>query len=214
MSDPPWTGLLWIAVAACVAPASAAHAQERSTEASLVFHVFDEQPVWEGTAEANVELEAPPELTLCRQGRVVPLDGRREVHMGCWPVSPTGHARLDVPAGPAFLAAHRGGEITWLAGLPIELHDHMLLRVHFEDRMPIRIAGWIGGAVGIVAGVICLVLSVTVAATRDPMTGSSLANVPLEVTGAALGVTGVALGVALVSWGDSIELSTEAAHDD
>jgi hypothetical protein len=186
-----------------VASASTARAQERSTEESIARHVFDEgTPLWEADAEARVRLDAPAASIVCRQGRVVPRDGFREVHMGCWPATDalTVERALTVPSGAAYLAIRHGAgaDLSWIGGGPVTLLDAHTLRLEVDDHESARVAGWVVLATGL-AG--CIAGLVIAAATAHP---PELAWV---VTGlASLGV-GLSVGIPLAAWGDGVRVS-------
>ena len=178
--------------------ASVAHAQEHATEQSGLRHVFDETPVWETDVDLEtITLEAPSNLTLCRQGRIVSVGGQREAHMGCWPVTSDGVSALRVPLGPGFLAVRRGTDLTFVGGGATVIHAADRLHVTFDDRMTIRIAGWITAAVGVVASAALLIASVVGTGTRTE----------LAISGAAIAGAGLVVGIALACVNDGIELT-------
>lgn len=189
---------------------SPVRAQERATEQSSLVHVFDETPVWETDADLiEVPLEAPAELTICRQGRIVTTGSGREAHMGCWPRDGSGRSVLRVPSGTAYLAVHRAVEdLSWIGDGAVELHEGSSLHVRFDDHLPIRIAGWIFGGVALVGAIVCLALSAVV----GPIAGTvRYTDVPLAVSGGVLAGLMLVVGIPLVAWGDSTTLVDEAS---
>jgi hypothetical protein len=176
---------------------SFALAQERSSEESIARHVFDETPEWEAAAVAQVPLAAPHGTTVCRQGRVVPHSGYRDVHMGCWPAQE--HAVLTVPDGVAYLAIRHGAgvDLSWIGGGPFELHDGHTLRIEIDDHETARIAGWVVGAVGVATGIVGLLLATLLAPPGRVDTS-------LAIVGVVGWVVGLGVGIPLVAWGDGV----------
>jgi hypothetical protein len=173
-------------------------AQERATEASSLTHVYDDVAQWESdVATIPIRLEAPADLVVCRQGRIVSIGSERHAHMGCWPPPAHGVSLLDVPPGPAFIGVRHGLDLVWIGDGPVELHGADVLRVSVDDRLPIRIVGWVTAAVSLVAGAILFGVSFT--------TGRN--QTAVAITGVAIAVVGMAVGFGLTAVGDGFRLT-------
>jgi hypothetical protein len=183
-------------------------AQERPTEDSQLRHVYDDSPVWESTAApiVGVVLEMPSGLSICRQGRISILASGRIAHMGCWPDAYEGRSVLDVPTGPAFLALHRGVEdLSWIGDGAIPLRSGSRLRLTIEDRLPIRVVGWVVGIGALVAAIVCFIVSGSNGPV-DRITGTRGSDPVTLVAGSALAALAFAVGIPLVAWGDSVSI--------
>ncbi|HTJ81697.1 MAG TPA: hypothetical protein VL400_08220 [Polyangiaceae bacterium] len=160
-----------------LATSASARAQERTSEHYEVRHVYDEgEPLWEADADAWVELVAPGDLTVCRQGRVVVSGGgAREAHMGCWPRSTP--SRLRVPSGPGYVGVRRGLEIAWLGDGAITLGDGVRLEIRVDDRLPFRIFGWsLAGASLVTAAALAIALAVNAIRGWEPILAMAAAG--------------------------------------
>lgn len=190
-------GLALVALS-LVALASPAAAQEQSTEASEVRHVFDtESPVWETTPGASVLLRAPADLTVCRQGLVVDRGDHRQVHMGCWPRPGLDGARLDVPSTPGFLAVRHGLDLTWIGGGAITLNPGDILQVVPEEHLAIRVVGWV--VVGLaVASAVAFGVAASQHAFRNDFD---------PILGVAISACALFVGLALAFVGDGFQVS-------
>ena len=188
-----------LAVALLLMAQPIARAQERPDEHSGVRHVFDATPQWEaGVTLTPITLRAPEGLVLCRQGRIAPIDGLRDAHMGCWPApSVGGESVLEVPLGPGYFAVHRGSDVTWVGGGATELRAGDSVRVDFDDHFPLRVAGWITAGVGVVAGAVLLMVAAIGGAVRTE----------LAITGAAIAGAGLIVGIAMACVNDGIQLT-------
>lgn len=194
------SALVAMALATLVLAVAPAAAQERASEEHEVRHVYDDPPEWEATADADVTLEAPDELTICRQGRIVPQGSLRIAHMGCWGTGPReGDAarRLRVPSGLAFIGVRRGLDLEWI-GSGVSLDDGSILRLRVSDNLPVRIVGWSLFAVSLVTAVVGVI------GTVQNWFGSSSTG-PIVVTAVAGALVFVGLGLAFVN--DGLEIS-------
>lgn len=153
--------------------------------------VVDEQPGgWEegASATASVTLIAPPELRVCRRGRLSVHSGWREQHWSCWPSDvPT----LRVPSGAARLALARPA-IEALGDA--ELADGDTLRVTLEDRSAIRIAGYVTLGVGIGAGLALMIAGAAIVGSL---------HYPLLAAGAITSGVAIAAGAPMAALNDA-----------
>ncbi len=186
-----------VAAAVFAVPASA---QERTSEEHEVRHVYDETPEWESPADADVTLEAPADLTICRQGRIVSEGALIFAHMGCWGTGAlAGHAvrRLSVPPGLAYIGVRRGLDLEWI-GSGVSLYDGSVLRVRVSDNLPVRIVGWSLFGLSLLTAVVS-----SIGAVENWFGSSDVA--PLVVSAVAGALVFVGLGLAFVN--DGLELS-------
>lgn len=192
-----------VAAAVFAVPAAA---QERTSEEHEVRHVYDETPEWESPADADVTLEAPAELTICRQGRIVSEGALVFAHMGCWGTGATAGdstRRLSVPTGLAYIGVRRGLDLEWLGG-GVSLFDGSILHLRVTDNLPVRIAGWSLFGVALVTavvGVVGMLLN---------WFGSSTVA-PIAVTASAAALVFVGLGLAFVNDGLEVSVGEPAA---
>lgn len=94
---------------------------------------------------------------------------------------------VDIPRGTYQLGVAQGTGGAVRAGSPMDLREDTALRLRYDDRTGLRVAGWLSFGVGMGTGAALLLASVFAGSNYD-------LDVPMAVTG------GVIAGLGLIAW--------------